>query len=124
MDDIPGLKPVSTLLAAAKLSSPAVPIGSDIFADPKPSAILVNISKPVGYAGGRGGILDLDDFDEVGRTGMFKGGVSNLCGDPEPIADETLIGGTPAGLLTICCSVLTEGKLGMVVGFGLDGGIC
>lgn len=67
--------------------------------------------------------MDFDGFEEFGSTGMFNGGVSNLCGDTDPIADDTFIGGIPTGLLTICCNVLTEGKLGTEDELGLDAGI-
>lgn len=109
--DIPGLKPVSILFAAARLSKLVEPNGSCILGELRPNAILVSISKPVGYDGGRDGVVDFDGFAVDDNTGIFSGGVSNLCGETGPIADDTLIGGTPGGLLTICCKVLTDGKL-------------
>lgn len=114
--DIPGVRPDNILFAAAKLSKLLLPRPKlDIFVDPKPKAMLVNISKPEGYADDNEGVDDFDDdLDEVGKTGMFSGGVSNLCGEPD-IPEETFRGGMPAGRLTICCNVLTDGKLGIGV---------
>lgn len=44
----PGVKPASILFAAAKLSRPVAPSESGILEEPKPKAMLVNISNPVG----------------------------------------------------------------------------
>lgn len=78
LDDIDGVRPVNMLLAAAKLSRLGPPRDKGIFVVPKPKAILVNISNPVGYPVGKEGARDFDDFVEDGNTGIFNCGVSNL----------------------------------------------
>lgn len=75
----PGARLFSMLLAAARLSKLLAPNGIDMFAVPSPRAMLVSISSPVGYDGGKVGVVDFDeDLEEVGKTGMFSCGVSNL----------------------------------------------
>lgn len=79
LEDMPGVRPVSMLLAAAKLSRLDAPIGRGMFGEPNPKAMLVNISNPVGYGDGSVGVADFeDDLEDVGSTGMFSWGVSNL----------------------------------------------